>query len=159
VLRRSKWSGIGNAADPRRPLAGPLPINHSGPAARLRESVRVTLFASSTIPRGLEILKKICARRDSRFNSTAVAENFRIDSVLVATRLEAKAGMHDNLNIDQVFPIQDDVSAWLMCVKAELLHDAGIINAKELNVVIERATTKAGSIYGAARSPKRKSPG
>src|SRR5271166_512299 len=28
VLRRSKWSGIGNAADPRRPLAGPPPLTH-----------------------------------------------------------------------------------------------------------------------------------
>jgi hypothetical protein len=103
-------------------------------------------------------LEKFCARRDSRFNSTAVAENFRIDSVLVATRLEAKAGMHDNLNIDQVFPIQDDVSAWLMCVKAELLHDAGIINAKELNVVIERATTKSGLYLWGRPQPKKKDP-
>jgi hypothetical protein len=78
--------------------------------------------------------------------------------VLVATRLEAKAGMHDNLNIDQVFPIQDDVSAWLMCVKAELLHDAGIINAKELNVVIERATTKSGLYLWGRPQPKKKDP-
>jgi hypothetical protein len=28
VLRRSKWSGIGNAADPRRPLAGPPQTGH-----------------------------------------------------------------------------------------------------------------------------------
>ena len=47
--------------------------------------------------------------------------------------------MHDELNIDLVFPIRDDVSAGLMCVKAELLYDAGIINARELNVVIGRA--------------------
>ena len=47
--------------------------------------------------------------------------------------------MHDDLNIDLVFPIRDDVSAGLMCVKAELLYDAGIINASELNVVIGRA--------------------
>jgi hypothetical protein len=47
--------------------------------------------------------------------------------------------MRDDLNIDLVFPIQDDVSAGLMCVKAELLYDAGIINASELNVVIGRA--------------------
>ena len=47
--------------------------------------------------------------------------------------------MRDDLNIDLVFPIQDDVSAGLMCVKAELLYDAGIINARELNVVIGRA--------------------
>jgi hypothetical protein len=26
VLRCRKWSGIGNAADPRRPLAGPPPL-------------------------------------------------------------------------------------------------------------------------------------
>jgi hypothetical protein len=47
--------------------------------------------------------------------------------------------MRDDLNIDLVFPIRDDVSAGLMCVKAELLYDAGIINARELNVVIGRA--------------------
>ena len=47
--------------------------------------------------------------------------------------------MRDDLNIDLVFPIQDDVSAGLMCVKAELLYGAGIINARELNVVIGRA--------------------
>jgi hypothetical protein len=47
--------------------------------------------------------------------------------------------MSDNLNIDLVFPIRDDVSARLMWIKAELLYDAGIINAKELVVVTERA--------------------
>jgi hypothetical protein len=47
--------------------------------------------------------------------------------------------MHDDLNIDLVFPIRDDMSAGLMCVKAELLYGAGIINARELNVVIGRA--------------------
>ena len=50
-----------------------------------------------------------------------------------------KPAMHDDLNIDLVFPIRDDVSAGLMCIKAELLYDAGIINARELNVVIGRA--------------------
>ena len=48
--------------------------------------------------------------------------------------------MHDDLNIDLVFPIRDDVSAGLMCLKAELLYDAGIIKASELNVVIGRAS-------------------
>ena len=48
--------------------------------------------------------------------------------------------MHDDLNIDLVFPIRDDVSAGLMCVKAELLYDAGVISAEKLEVVIERAT-------------------
>ena len=43
--------------------------------------------------------------------------------------------MRDDLNIDLVFPIRDDVSAGLMCVKAELLYD----DARELNVVIGRA--------------------
>ena len=47
--------------------------------------------------------------------------------------------MRHDLNIDLAFPIRDDVSAGLMCVKAELLYDAGIINARELNVVIGRA--------------------
>jgi hypothetical protein len=47
--------------------------------------------------------------------------------------------MRNNLNIDLVFPIRDEVSAWLMCLKAELLYDAGIITDNELNAVIERA--------------------
>jgi hypothetical protein len=47
--------------------------------------------------------------------------------------------LRDNLNIDAVFPIRDEISAWLMCLKAELLHDAGIIDDSELNAVIERA--------------------
>ena len=47
--------------------------------------------------------------------------------------------MRNNLNIDLVFPIRDEVSAWLMCLKADLLYDAGIINDNELNAVIERA--------------------
>jgi hypothetical protein len=53
--------------------------------------------------------------------------------------------MHDDLNIDLVFPIRDDVSAGLMCVKAELLYDAGIINARNLNVVIRRAAAMIGA--------------
>ena len=47
--------------------------------------------------------------------------------------------MRDDLNIDLVFPIRDDVSAGLMCLKAELLYDAGVISARKLEVVIERA--------------------
>ena len=51
----------------------------------------------------------------------------------------SQTGMRDDLNIDLVFPIRDDASAGLMCVKAELLYEAGVISAKELNVVIGRA--------------------
>ena len=57
--------------------------------------------------------------------------------------------MHDDLNIDLVFPIRDDVSAGLMCVKAELLYDAGIINARELNIVIGRAAAIIDQAEGA----------
>jgi hypothetical protein len=52
--------------------------------------------------------------------------------------------MRDSFNIDLVFPIRDDVSAWLMCIKGELLYDAGIINGSELNTVIERAAALMG---------------
>ena len=48
------------------------------------------------------------------------------------------------LNIDLVFPIRDEISAWLMCLKAELLYDAGIINGNELDAVIERAAAAIG---------------
>jgi hypothetical protein len=47
--------------------------------------------------------------------------------------------MRHDLNIDLIFPMKDDVSAWLMCVKAETLYQAGIIDTNELNAVLERA--------------------
>src|ERR1700724_2434954 len=48
VPQCNKWSGVGNAADPRRPLAGPPPITHGGPAAPLRERMRLTRFSRPT---------------------------------------------------------------------------------------------------------------
>jgi hypothetical protein len=42
------------------------------------------------------------------------------------------------LNIDLVFP-KDEVSAWLMCLKAESLFEAGIIDTDEMSAVLERA--------------------
>jgi hypothetical protein len=47
--------------------------------------------------------------------------------------------MQHDLNIDLVFPIKDDVSAWLMRLKAEALYEEGIIDTEELNAVLERA--------------------
>ena len=47
--------------------------------------------------------------------------------------------MRHDLNIDLIFPMKDDVSAWLMCLKAEMLYQAGIIDTNELNAVLERA--------------------
>jgi hypothetical protein len=47
--------------------------------------------------------------------------------------------MRDELNIDLIFPIKDEISAALMCLKAELLFEAGIIDADEMSAVIERA--------------------
>ena len=47
--------------------------------------------------------------------------------------------MRHDLNIDLIFPMKDEVSAWLMCVKAETLYQAGIIDTNELNAVLERA--------------------
>jgi hypothetical protein len=52
------------------------------------------------------------------------------------------AGTH--LNIDLVFPIRDEISAWLMCLKAESLCEAGIISDNELDAVIERAAAAIG---------------
>jgi hypothetical protein len=46
--------------------------------------------------------------------------------------------MRRNLNIDLVFPIKDEVSAWLMCLKAELLCDVGIIDTDEMSSVLGR---------------------
>jgi hypothetical protein len=47
--------------------------------------------------------------------------------------------MRHDLNIDLVFPIKDEVSAWLMCLKAVSLHEAGIIDSDELSAVLIRA--------------------
>ena len=47
--------------------------------------------------------------------------------------------MRHELNIDLIFPIKDEISAALMCLKAELLFEAGIIDADEMSAVIERA--------------------
>ena len=49
------------------------------------------------------------------------------------------AGMRHELNIDLVFPIKDEVSAWLMCLKAGSLYEAGIIDIDELSAVLVRA--------------------
>ena len=46
--------------------------------------------------------------------------------------------MRHPLNIDLVFPIKDEVSAWLMCLKAESLFEAGIIDTDEMSAVLER---------------------
>ena len=47
--------------------------------------------------------------------------------------------MRHDLNSDLIFPVKDEISAWLMCVKAETLYQAGIIDTNELNAVLERA--------------------
>ena len=44
-----------------------------------------------------------------------------------------------DLDIDLIFPMKDEVSAWLMCIKAELLFEAGIIDGNEMSAVLERA--------------------
>jgi hypothetical protein len=46
--------------------------------------------------------------------------------------------MRQELNIDRVFPMKDEVSASLMCLKAELLFEAGVIDGDELSAVIQR---------------------
>jgi hypothetical protein len=45
--------------------------------------------------------------------------------------------MQQDLNIDLAFPINDDVSGWLMCLKAEALCEAGIIDTDEMSAVLE----------------------
>jgi hypothetical protein len=46
--------------------------------------------------------------------------------------------MRHDLNIDLIFPIKDEVSAWLMYLKAELLFEAGVIDSNELSAVLQR---------------------
>jgi hypothetical protein len=47
--------------------------------------------------------------------------------------------MRRDLDIDRIFPMKDDVSAWLMCIKAELLFEAGVIDSDEMSAVLQRA--------------------
>ena len=48
--------------------------------------------------------------------------------------------MRRKLDIDLIFPIRDEVSAWLMCLKAELLFEAGVIDVEEKCVLARAAT-------------------
>jgi hypothetical protein len=54
------------------------------------------------------------------------------------------------LDIDLIFPIKDEVSAALMCVKAELLFDAGVIDGDEMSAVIQRAAAVLDRVAKAA---------
>jgi hypothetical protein len=47
--------------------------------------------------------------------------------------------MRRDLDIDLIFPMKDEVSVWLMCLKAELLFEAGIIDSDEISAVLQRA--------------------
>jgi len=46
--------------------------------------------------------------------------------------------MGHDLDIDLIFPIKDEVSAWIMYLKAELLFEAGVIDSDELSAVLQR---------------------
>ena len=46
--------------------------------------------------------------------------------------------MGQDLDIDLIFPIKDEVSAWVMYLKAELLFEAGVIDSDELSAVLQR---------------------
>jgi hypothetical protein len=46
--------------------------------------------------------------------------------------------MGDDLDIGLIFPIKDEVSAWPMYLKAELLFEAGVIDTGELSAVLQR---------------------
>ncbi len=47
--------------------------------------------------------------------------------------------MRHRIDIDLIFPMKDEVSAALMCLKADLLLEAGVIDADEMSAVIQRA--------------------
>ena len=47
--------------------------------------------------------------------------------------------MNSRVRRDLIFPMKDEVSTWLMCIKAELLFEAGIIDSNEMSAVLERA--------------------
>jgi hypothetical protein len=54
-------------------------------------------------------------------------------------RRDLNVDLDVDLDIDLVFPIKDEVSAWLMCLKAELLFEAGVIDTDEKCDVLQRA--------------------
>src|SRR5262249_48870934 len=67
--------------------------------------------------------------------------------------------MRQDLDIDLIFPIKDDVSAWLMYLKAELLFEAGGIDSDELSAVLERgAAALDRATNRAAEFPPRRLP-
>ena len=47
--------------------------------------------------------------------------------------------MAAHLNIELIFPIADERSAWLMRRKADCLYEAGVISASERRAVIAKA--------------------
>jgi hypothetical protein len=56
--------------------------------------------------------------------------------------------MRQEFDIDLIFPMKDEISAGLMCVKAELLCEAGIIGTDELDAVLARAAEVMDSAPG-----------
>ena len=48
-------------------------------------------------------------------------------------------GMRRDLNMDLIFPIRDEPSAWLMSLKADCLYKAGVLSESEKQAVHERA--------------------
>jgi hypothetical protein len=47
--------------------------------------------------------------------------------------------MRRDLNMELIFPIRDEPSAWLMSLKAECLYKAGVLSESEKQAVHERA--------------------
>ena len=61
------------------------------------------------------------------------------------------------LDVDLLFPIQDEPSARLMRVKAECLYRAGVISRAQMKIVVARAASferKPGSLVG-KKAPSR----
>jgi hypothetical protein len=48
-------------------------------------------------------------------------------------------GMRRDLNMELIFPIRDEPSAWLMSLKAECLYKAGVLSESEKQAVQDRA--------------------
>ena len=48
--------------------------------------------------------------------------------------------MHHDLNMEVIFPVKDEPSAWFMSIKAECLREAGLISECTKEVVLARAS-------------------
>jgi len=99
---------------------------------------RASEFASHIIWRAADLLG-VSARERIELRNRSAAERGMLANQWNRSRTAPLNRMRRKLDIDLVFPIKDEVSAWLMCLKAELLFEAGVIDVDEKCIVLAHA--------------------